>query len=206
MSDVDGKKLGECQRELEGSPYHPLEDELTSGFLRSLVQRLSAHGEFVGQHRPEVETDSPRIGRDPVIFMRTRTLGFAAALESILHDLDRREDFPHSLLNIVGLETSPLLNESQDPSARSLPSDDEEILLSKPANPEQVQIARHLEKYGAVLVQGPRALGRTHTIANLIGHLLAQGKSVLVTSHTAKALRVLRDQVVPTLQPYASAS
>ena len=34
-----------------------------------------------------------------------------------------------------------------------------------------------------------------------LGHLAAQGKRVLVTSHTTKALRVLRDQVVETLQP-----
>jgi very-short-patch-repair endonuclease len=201
MPDVDGKKLGECQRELEGSPYHPLEDELTSSFLRSLVQRLSAHGEFIGHNKRGAETENPRIGRDPVIFMRARTLGFAAALESILLDLEKREDLPHSLLNIIGLETSPLLDEPQEGTPPVLSTDDQEILLSKPANPEQVQIARHLEKYGSVLVQGPPGTGKTHTIANLIGHLLAQGKSVLVTSHTTKALRVLRDQVVPTLQP-----
>lgn len=201
MPDVDGKKLGECQRELEGSPYHPLEDELTSVFLRSLVQRLSAHGEFVGKSKLEAESNNPRIARDPVIFMRTRTLGFAAALESILLDLEKREDFPHSLLNIIGLETSPLLDDPQEATSQILNADDQEILLSKPANPEQVQIARHLEEYGSVLVQGPPGTGKTHTIANLIGHLLAQGKSVLVTSHTTKALRVLRDQVVPTLQP-----
>src|SRR6266446_4257662 len=72
----------------------------------------------------------------------------------------------------------------------------EEVLLSKPANPEQIRIAVRLEREGCVLVQGPPGTGKTHTIANLIGHLLAQGQSVLVTSHTTKALRVLRDHVV----------
>src|SRR5260221_13318526 len=79
--------------------------------------------------------------------------------------------------------------------------EDEHILLSKPANAEQLEIARRLERNNAVLVQGPPGTGKTHTIANLIGHLLAQGKSILVTSHTTKALRVLRDQVVPRLRP-----
>ena len=79
--------------------------------------------------------------------------------------------------------------------------EDEHILLSKPANAEQLEIARRLEKDGAVLVQGPPGTGKTHTIANLLGHLLAQGKSVLVTSHTAKALQVLREKVVEPLQP-----
>nr|WP_255203395.1 AAA domain-containing protein [Myxococcus sp. AM011] len=76
-----------------------------------------------------------------------------------------------------------------------------DVLLSKLANPEQEEIAMRLEQHGCVLVQGPPGTGKTHTIANLVGHLLAQGKSVLVTSHTTKALKVLRNQVVPELQP-----
>ena len=74
---------------------------------------------------------------------------------------------------------------------------EENVLLSKPANPEQIRIAQQLEKHGGVLVQGPPGTGKTHTIGNLIGHLLAQGKSVLVTSHTTKALRMVRNHIVP---------
>jgi ATP-dependent exoDNAse (exonuclease V) beta subunit len=51
------------------------------------------------------------------------------------------------------------------------------------------------------VVQGPPGTGKTHTISNLIGHLLSQGKSILVTAHTAKALRVLRDKVPDMLKP-----
>ena len=65
----------------------------------------------------------------------------------------------------------------------------QEILLSKEANKEQLEIAKRIEKYNAVCVQGPPGTGKTHTIANLLGHFLAQGKNVLVTSHTPKALR-----------------
>ena len=59
---------------------------------------------------------------------------------------------------------------------------------------------KYLDNYGAVLVQGPPGTGKTHTIANLIGHLLSEGKSVLVTSHTEKALTVLKDKVHKDLQ------
>jgi len=58
-----------------------------------------------------------------------------------------------------------------------------------------------LNRYSAVLVQGPPGTGKTHTIANLIGHFLAQGKSILVTSHTSKALSVLHEKIVAPLQP-----
>src|SRR5260370_7652475 len=76
-----------------------------------------------------------------------------------------------------------------------------EVLLSKPANPEQIRIAQQLELHGGVLVQGPPGTGKTHTIGNLIGHLLAQGKSVLVTSQATKALRMGRHHIVPELRP-----
>jgi primosomal protein N' len=78
---------------------------------------------------------------------------------------------------------------------------DPDILFSKPANAEQYEIAARLTKAKAVLVQGPPGKGKTHTIANLLGYLLSQGKTVLVTAHTTKALRVLRRQVDVAVQP-----
>ena len=74
-------------------------------------------------------------------------------------------------------------------------------MLSKPANLEQIRIVERLESHGSVLVQGPPGTGKTHTIGNLIGHLLAHGKTVLVTADTTKALRVVRDQVDEKLRP-----
>jgi Cdc6-like AAA superfamily ATPase len=139
---------------------------------------LSPRGEFLEDQAPNKEASDPCIGRDPVLFLRARNLGFAAAIEGILADLRTREDLPWSLLNIVG-EESPI---SEVPT--NTIHTDGEVLLSKPANPEQIRIAQQLEKHGGVLVQGPPGTGKTYTIGNLVGHLLAQGKSVLVTSHT----------------------
>jgi hypothetical protein len=128
-------------------------------------------------------------------------LGFAAAIEGILADLRTREDLPWSLLNIVGEESSvPEAGTAHRSASGSAPADSE-VLLSKPANPEQIRIAQQLEEHGGVLVQGPPGTGKTHTIGNLVGHLLAQGKSVLVTSHTTKALRMVRHHIVPELRP-----
>lgn len=152
----------------------------------------------------------PSIGREPVLFVRTRTLGYATALDAIIQSLKSTDEedltLPHCLLNIVGVETPVQEQDIEQETTFIHANEDENILLSKPANPEQLQIARRLEKYGSVLVQGPPGTGKTHTIANLIGHLLAQGKSILVTSHTTKALSVLRDQVVRELQPLCVSS
>jgi very-short-patch-repair endonuclease len=200
MSDVDGRAIGRCREELDEGGFHPLINGATSGFLKRLVVQLSPRGEFLEDRAPNKEAGDPCIGRDPVLFLRARTLGFAAAIEGILADLRTREDLPWSLLNIVGEELPISEPRSTDSLASGVPTDGE-VLLSKPANPEQIRIAQQLEEHGGVLVQGPPGTGKTHTIGNLVGHLLAQGKSVLVTSHTTKALRMVRYHIVPELRP-----
>jgi hypothetical protein len=62
-----------------------------------------------------------------------------------------------------------------------------------PTNEEQRRIAERLRTRPYVLVKGPPGTGKSHTIANLICHLLATGERVLVTAHAPKALTVLRD-------------
>ena len=48
--------------------------------------------------------------------------------------------------------------------------------------------------------QGPPGTGKTHTIANLIGHLVGHGKRVLVTSQQEQALLVLRDKIPQSIR------
>src|SRR2546430_17271043 len=200
MTDVDGRAIGRCREELEQEGFHPLMNGSTSAFLKRLVIQLSPRGEFLEDSAPESGAADPKIGREPVVLLRARTLGLAAAIEGILADLRTREDLPWSLLNIVG-EESPVSDSGAEQSANTSHEAEREVLLSKPANPEQIRIAQQLEEHGGVLVQGPPGTGKTHTIGNLVGHLLAQGKSVLVTSHTTKALRMVRHHIVPELRP-----
>jgi very-short-patch-repair endonuclease len=201
MSDVDGRAIGRCREELERGGFHPLVNGSTSDFLKRLVVQLSPRGEFREDRAPKAEENDPCIGRDPVLFLRARNLGYAAAIDGILADLRTREDLPWSLLNIVGEEPPIAEGRDTNESATSSMQVDGEVLLSKAANPEQIRIAKQLEQHGGVLVQGPPGTGKTHTIGNLVGNLLAQGKSVLVTSHTTKALRMVRHHIVPELRP-----
>lgn len=201
LPDVEGPVIGRCREELEEGAFHPLGGEATSDFLRSFAARLHARGEFAARGEIGFPRDYPRLFRRPVVFMRNRTLGFASALETIVREVQGGADPPSSLLNIAGVEPLPRADPGGGPEESGGGNEDEQILMSKPANPEQLQIAQRLERHGCVLVQGPPGTGKTHTIANLIGHLLAEGKTVLVTSHTAKALRVLREQVVEPLRP-----
>jgi hypothetical protein len=66
-----------------------------------------------------------------------------------------------------------------------------EVFFPKPSNNEQRRILSKMRGASSVLVQGPPGTGKSHTIANLICHLLATGQRILVTAKTHRALQVL---------------
>lgn len=192
LPGVEQTMLNALISEVEESSYHIADVDNWKTLLERLVAVLHPQGRVVGGDQATSTTPSIRL--DPVLFLRKRTLGFTAFIERVLEDLDTNANPPPFMKGLIG--------EHEDKPAGPLLDDhwnhngvDTDILLTLPANNEQLNIVRHLHRSGAVLVQGPPGTGKTHTIANLIGHLLSQGKSVLVTSHTEKALTVLKDKV-----------
>lgn len=194
LPDVDGEAIAGLREELEQGNFHPVGEEDTNGFLRKLVHTLSSEGQYK-EEPVDGENDYPRLVREPTLYLRKRVLGFATAIEGVLDRIEEDEPPPRPLQDVAGVQRA-----SGDGEQEEKASEAPELLLSKPANKEQRRVAERLERHGAVVVQGPPGTGKTHTIANLMGHLLAQGKSILVTSHTSKALRRVREQVVEPLR------
>jgi hypothetical protein len=205
VPSIEARMITHFDKQLDAHPVEPLGGESTTGFLRSLVQGLFTDGEFLDEKGRGGASDRPAIWREPVIFLRPRTAGLNTTIDFIIEDLEAQATVSEGLSSIMGVETASTdatADEDIDEATRTTPSAPEpDILFSKPANREQYEIAARLAKGRAVLVQGPPGTGKTHTIANLLGYLLAQGKTVLVTAHTTKALRVLRGQVDKALQP-----
>ena len=210
LKNVAPAALRSRQTDLAAVGYHPLGWEDTDAFLKAFILTISPlNGEYLDSPGGTA-IDSPRLWRAPVLLLRKRTTGIANAIDAIIDDIDQRVVFPPALSLITGAEgewsTAGIGGEGSGGSTSSQDSrssylHDDEILLAKEANEEQLQIIKRLSHSGAVLVQGPPGTGKTHTIGNLMGHLLSEGKSILVTSHTTKALRVLRDKVPEMLQP-----
>ncbi len=197
--DVSPEQYQSLREDLVKGGFHPLAGEATSGYLRRLAATLGPRSTFSEQRLGPPATTDATIGRDPFLILRTRPPGFAAAFDRILGDLESRSELPSALTRLVGIDNASV---GEVPADGTPPwGEPPDVLLSKPANADQVKIAQVLERQRAVLVQGPPGTGKSHTIANLIGHLVAKGKRVLVTSHTTKALKVLRDEVVETLRP-----
>lgn len=78
--------------------------------------------------------------------------------------------------------------------------DDTRLYFPLPTNEEQRKIAESLKTRPYVLVKGPPGTGKSHTIANLICHLLAKGDRILVTAQKSKALTVLREKLPNGIQ------
>ena len=204
IDEVVGDTLQTASREFAADEYGPFSGPEIDGFLKALAVRLHVHGSYGSTD--SAPRGAPSIDRRPLLMLRRRTQGFTAALDAIEADLPHREDVPVSLRSIVGVHVHQKPDSSdlgQTDEVSWLPNEDPDLLFTKPANDEQARIARQLEQHSAAMVQGPPGTGKTHTIANLIGHLLAQGKRVLVTSHTAKALERVREVIVQELQPLA---
>ncbi|GMU55426.1 MAG: hypothetical protein AMXMBFR33_45720 [Candidatus Xenobia bacterium] len=144
-----------------------------------------------------------QLSREPVLYLGSRSLGFSSAIEAFLEALPGLEVLPPALVRVVGfdIDLEGDIVESRGPSTRVDPLSNVDPLYTMPANPEQERVAGRLAAHGTVLVQGPPGTGKTHTIANLVGHLLAEGKSLLVTSHRTKALRVVREMISPQVRP-----
>jgi hypothetical protein len=86
-----------------------------------------------------------------------------------------------------------------EPATTAAPPVGAEVYFPLPSNDEQVRIVERLARHRGVIVQGPPGTGKSHSIANLISHLAALGKRVLVTSHTGRALEVLKGKLPPDI-------
>ena len=194
----DGSAIQQVREAIADQNCHPLGGEPTSKFFKDFIHRYWTDGEFIEDRDDVTDETGPCIYRQPHLFLGSRNQGLGENIDRYLEALPHMREFPESLLRIVGIESSDDEVRIDSTSSEPEPID---LLLTKPANPEQEQVIQRVEETGAVLVQGPPGTGKSHTIANLIGHFLAQNKSILVTSHASKALRVVRDQLAEPLQP-----
>lgn len=177
-------------RDFKEKPISPLDEGETIAFIEKMKEGLTEEG--------------IKIVRQPVLFLRRRQQGFGMAIDAIIEDILKGKEIPPFIADIVGLGDVARKGQKSKEALKKLTIDvngiDQKVLFTKPANKEQLLVAKHLERNEAVLVQGPPGTGKTHTIANMLGHFLAEGKSVLVTSYSEKALAVVKNQVTKDLQ------
>ncbi len=181
--------------------------DLVGPALKQIANNLDASAQVEASNRraPRAE-QHPRLASAPALVLRQRRPTAYENLVAKLHEAANSDEFratkPWARLLEEG-ETSS--GELDSPAAAPVDDtrgalDEHRFLFPLPTNEEQRQIIERLRADPCVLVKGPPGTGKSHTIANLICHLLAQGERVLVTSNAPKALEVLRDLLPDDVQ------
>ena len=162
--------------------------------LKTWANASGERGEFLMDLEPPRSIGtSPTIHWAPALVLRKRIeRSMTAAYQSIVGQLKGHPELAEGFERFTSESDAPVLSIGESEAERRDGAN--EVYFPLPANNEQRRIIQHLRVQPGVLVQGPPGTGKSHTIVNLVSHLLATKQRVLVTSHTARALKVLREK------------
>ncbi|MCP2311311.1 very-short-patch-repair endonuclease [Kitasatospora paracochleata] len=186
--------------ELSARPLHLLSEETLDCLSQWLDLVLPRPVAFSTNWRPPSGPEAgTRLTFAPALLMRPRdrnaVLGFYDRIaETVVAER-------HAPLGLAQLVMSLDSEDRQVWGGRQPPElfGDEPLFPGK-TNAQQRSVLQRLQRDTGVVVQGPPGTGKTHTIANLVSALLAQGQRVLVTSARDQALTVLRDKLPPAVR------
>lgn len=176
--------------------------EEVGGVLRRLVHALDAEATYLDEDEPQKAGAHAVAAFAPAVILRRRSRqGIVDILDSVAGQIGESGVVPDGLLPLVDPDHRPAAVSS--PEAGALVDLDDEPFLPLPVNDWQLRVLTQVDTKAQVLVQGPPGTGKTHTVAALLSHLLAQGKRVLVTAHTDRALKEVRAKLPEAIAPLA---
>ncbi len=221
-AELHFSESGSEQSPLEGGVVWSREEEKTNlegaadsheDELKNINARKNTplKGGIVGRSTFQVRTEmisgarvvpqaQPRVFHAPLVFVRRKAgkhwqNDFQKIIAAIQAD--------HPIASSLGALAAATPLAATETAQQKWQALGEQIHFPLPANEEQKEIARRLAQHFGVAVQGPPGTGKSHTIVNMIAHLLAHGKRVLITSQTARALRVLGEMIKQRLPEIA---
>ncbi|MFZ4861744.1 AAA domain-containing protein [Sphingobacterium sp. Mn56C] len=181
------------------------------------IQKISSNSEFENLiYRPESDhfrEDYFKVLFSPAINIKQRKPRFFEKLMDSIIKHNNENEIEAKLFNLLirkpessgnNSYTKPnyfkeKLFETHKAKAKNLNGDDDfSVFFPLPFNKEQKQIYENYLKNRLTVVTGPPGTGKSHTIVNILCSLLAQGKKVLVTAQTDKALESLLDKIPET--------
>lgn len=212
MLDIAEQPIGAKQTAIAGlcsADDNPWERSSINSVLNSLANLLADrgqgefHAKIIEPSRVDNQT-KPIVDLAPALILRKRSAQqVEEKLQRIREQIAQGGQIPPLFADICEEnEENPnsVLSENKQPLPLT-PGINQTIYFPNPANNEQLKIIEKLQLTDGVLVQGPPGTGKSHTIANLICHLLATGQRVLVTAKTPRALQVLHEKLPKTIQP-----
>lgn len=195
-------EIKELAAEYDG---HLLDQPAIGEVCRRLIHRLDADAEYDEDAEHPPSGTSPRGAFAPAIILRRRTnRGLVQIYEQIVAQIRNAGEVPTGVLPLIDPERQPESEPTGDVQG-AVVTIDEEDFLPLPVNDAQRRIIERVDRTAQTVVQGPPGTGKTHTAAALVSHLLAQGKRVLITAHTDRALKEVRAKLPREIQSLAVA-
>lgn len=190
-------RLMQMSNEVEDFDFSPLNKEALKPFLKEIVHTISPDGSFREEKLDVFKGNTAlSISYSPCFFLRnTGGRLWQQELLSAIKKIKEGYPVPKTINVLTTNENEGENNKQTDASNESWNTIGEQLLFPLPTNKEQQLIAQKIANNHGVVIQGPPGTGKSHTIANLICHLLAHGKKVLVTSEKERALQVLRNKI-----------
>lgn len=190
---VDPSLLSDVERELADG-MGLLDRTAVSVLMRKLLHSLGPLAAYRDEDVVGAATADPVGYFAPALILRSRgKRSMTRVLDSIADRIRVSRTVPSGLLNLVDPAYEPKPEPVCDDGA--IVRDGTDCFLPLPLNGVQLDILAHVDEFAHTIVQGPPGTGKTHTAAALITHLLAQGKRVLVTAHTDRALEEVRGKL-----------
>ena len=181
----------------------PWEKGCVEGVLQALVHSIHSQGDYVESLEAKNirASTKPIVEYAPALILRKRSAkGLTETLKRIKEQIEKGEAIPGEFADLAEIRTKDSREPNDEPEETHI-SFDGEVFFPKPSNDEQRRIVDKIRAASGVLVQGPPGTGKSHTIANLICHLLATGQRTLITAKTPRALQVLEGLVPDELRP-----
>lgn len=179
-----------------------LHREAVGGVLRRLAHALDGDAAYLDEDDPQKPGAHAVAAFAPAVVLRRRSCqGIVDILDSVAAQLEESGVVPDGLLPLVDPNHRPAAERSPEPGA--LVELDADPFLPLPVNDRQLRVLAQVDAKAQTLVQGPPGTGKTHTVAALLSHLLAQGKRVLVTAQTDRALKEVRAKLPASIAPLA---
>lgn len=198
----DQTLVGDLQQAGAAMTGSPLDPSAVGDALRGFMHRLHSQGEWISSAAPATPGASPVAAWAPALILRERSrAGLVTALDGIADQIEAAEDVPRGLAPLLDPDLVPPVDPDPKPGAVLTLGD--EVFSPLPLNDVQRRILQRVDSHAQTLVQGPPGTGKTHTAAALITHLLAQGKRVLITAETERALREVREKLPDQIRPLA---
>ncbi|MCX0274248.1 AAA domain-containing protein [Nocardia zapadnayensis] len=142
----------------------------------------------------------PKSSFTPALILRRRgKRGLVKALEGIAARIRDTGHVPDGIRNLVDPDAER--DTTPDSAEGAIVRHGTDSFLPLPLNEVQLRILDNVDAHAHTIVQGPPGTGKTHTAAALITHLLAQGKRVLITAHTDRALVEVRNRIPAEIRP-----